>query len=227
MDCDGSREDLLDVLYEEASPDVRSRVDAHLAACSACRDEFGAFGRLRRDLASWSVPEPRRVSGGRAPLARRFVAAAAVLILAVGAAFGLSGSELRYEQGRLFLRVGPPAAAEEGWREALARGESRHREELTALRTRIAQAEGRGPLESGGGFAQLTQMIRDSEDRQGRRLEAGLARVESRTAAQRRYDVARMTAGLSYLEGKTGRHVARTTELMGYLLEASQKRGER
>ena len=30
--------------------------------------------------------------------------------------------------------------------------------------------------------------------------------------------------GLSYLDGKNGQNVARTTELMGYVLEAAQKR---
>ena len=33
-----------------------------------------------------------------------------------------------------------------------------------------------------------------------------------------------MSAGLSYLEGKTGLQDARTTELMGHVLQASQEK---
>jgi hypothetical protein len=33
-----------------------------------------------------------------------------------------------------------------------------------------------------------------------------------------------VSAGFSYLEGRTGLQVARTTELMGHVLQASQKK---
>jgi hypothetical protein len=39
--------------------------------------------------------------------------------------------------------------------------------------------------------------------------------------AQRRVDLARVAAGLSYLDGRHGQQLARTNELMGYVLEAA------
>jgi glycosyltransferase involved in cell wall biosynthesis len=58
----------------------------------------------------------------------------------------------------------------------------------------------------------------------GEALLIGEGGCRERAEAQRRYDLARVSAGLSYLDGKTGQQVARTTELMGYVLQASQKR---
>jgi hypothetical protein len=79
-----------------------------------------------------------------------------------------------------------------------------------------------------GGDAELLErvaaLIRESEARQAQRFNASLRDLGQQSEAQRRYDLARISAGFSYLEGKTGQQVARTTELMGYMLEASQKR---
>ena len=67
-------------------------------------------------------------------------------------------------------------------------------------------------------------MLRESENREEARVAKTLARLDQKQDAQRRYDMARIAAGLSYLDGKNGQHVARTTELMGYVLEAAQQR---
>ena len=67
-------------------------------------------------------------------------------------------------------------------------------------------------------------MIRQSEARQDVRVMARLAALSERAETQRRYDLARVSAGLSYLEGKTGQDMVRTTELMGQVLQASQKK---
>src|SRR5206468_3453117 len=58
----------------------------------------------------------------------------------------------------------------------------------------------------------------------GAGLDTTLARFDRKEEAQRRYDLARVAAGLSYLDGKNGQHVARTTELMGYVLDAAHPR---
>ena len=73
-------------------------------------------------------------------------------------------------------------------------------------------------------FVRVQDLIRQSELRQAAALNASLSDFSERTDAQRRYDLARVSAGLSYLDGKTGQTVARTTELMGYVLQASQKK---
>jgi hypothetical protein len=67
-------------------------------------------------------------------------------------------------------------------------------------------------------------MVRQSEARQDARFSARLAAFGEEAETQRRYDLARVSAGLSYLEGKTGQDVVRTTELMGYVLQASQQK---
>jgi uncharacterized protein (DUF2336 family) len=48
-----------------------------------------------------------------------------------------------------------------------------------------------------------------------------LADWHERSETQRRYDLARVAASLSYMEGQNGQHMARTTELVGYMLDAS------
>jgi hypothetical protein len=70
----------------------------------------------------------------------------------------------------------------------------------------------------------VRQMIQESETRQIVLMNAALAEQGQRAEIQRRYDLAQISAGLTYLEGKSGKQAARTTELMGQLLQASQKR---
>ena len=56
MDCESVREDLMDVLYGEASPAAAARVAEHVAACPSCRDEQQGLRRTRRDLQEWRLP---------------------------------------------------------------------------------------------------------------------------------------------------------------------------
>lgn len=231
MDCSGLRNDLLDVLYDEASPETRRRVDAHVAACPSCRDELAGLRAVRSDLQGWKTPEMRPSRPYR-PSFRppQLLAAAAALLLATGVAFGIAGSELRYEEGRWSFRLGR-GTSEMALHKALEAQEARHRQELTELRAllpseaalRPAAADDRDePL-----LRRVAGMIRDSEERQSRRVEASLAGLADKAESRRRYDLARIGAGLAYLDGKNGQHLSRTTELMGYVLEASQKRGEK
>jgi hypothetical protein len=72
--------------------------------------------------------------------------------------------------------------------------------------------------------ARVEERLRASETRQFERLDLRLASWNEKAEAQRRLDLARVAAGLSYLDGRHGQQLARTNELMGYVLEASQKR---
>jgi hypothetical protein len=219
MECHVLRDELIETLYGEASPESVARLDEHLLVCGACRQELEALRGLRRDLQRWEAPatvrtrQPRR-RGALAPV----LAAAAALILAVGGALALAGSELRYEQGRITLRLGRGATEVE---RLLAEQELRHRSEIQALRTTLGEVQGRDGRSL---LHQMEQLVRESEARQTLLLNASLASIEARSDAQRRYDLARVSAGLSYLDGKTGEQVARTTELMGYVLQASQQK---
>ena len=93
--------------------------------------------------------------------------------------------------------------------------------EVAALQAAVpAGAPGDGRLL----LARVEQMIRESEARQAQQMQTSLARLDQRTEAQRRYDLARVAASLAYLDGRNGQQVARTTELMGYVLEASHNK---
>jgi hypothetical protein len=121
---------------------------------------------------------------------------------------------------RLGRQAGPPTAL-------LAEQEARHRRELAALEARLAPGAARraaAETDHDALLARVAEMIRESETRQSRLLDTSLSDLGQKSEARRRYDLARISAGFSYLEGKTGQQVARTTELMGYVLEASQKR---
>jgi hypothetical protein len=217
MDCTSLREPLLEVLYGEAEPATARQVEEHLAGCAACREELTALKRLRLHLASWEIP---RSLGpiARPPLRRwpRALAVAAGLLFGLATGLALRGAELRYEAGRVSLRLG---ANDSDLRQALAGLEARQQREMAALRTSLAS-----PSQPDAALlAKVEDLIRDSEARQTVLLSASLTDQSERALAQRRLDLARMSAGLSYLEGRTGQQVARATELVGYVLQASQQ----
>lgn len=217
MECKVLRDESMDVLYGEADPETIRRVEEHHLVCASCREEMAALRRLREDLRAWKAPEAPRAVAVR-PRAHRFLAAAAVMVLALGGALGLSGSEVRFEDGRFAFRLG---RADREVERRLAEQEARHREQIESLKVSVASAS---TLDEKELLRRVEDMIRASEERQVTAVRTSLADVRERSEAQRRYDLARVAAGLSYLDGKTGQHVARTTELMGYVLEASQKR---
>lgn len=220
MECAVVRGEMMEALYREASAEASRRVDQHVAVCAACREERAALRRVRRDLGAWKLPELTRSRGATAsrPRFQAPLAAAAGLVLALSAGFAFSGSELRLEEGRFALRLGRGADALGELRAA----ELRHRRQLDELRAAIVPVA----APAGGGDAAVLErvqaLLRESEERQAQRLDAQLRELSTRTQAQRRYDLARVSAGLSYLDGKTGQHVARTTELMGYVLQAAE-----
>ena len=231
MDCSILRDDLLDVLYGEATGETHRRVDAHAAGCRSCREELAGFQQVRSDLQGWKAPEMRpflpRRPVSRTPL---LLAAAAALLVVTGAVFGAAGSELRYEEGRWSFRLGR-ARSEAVIQAALEAQEARHRQDLAELRALLAPKPAlptaAAPEADERLLRRVAEMIRDSEQRQAQRVEASLAGLADQAENRRRYDLARIGAGLAYLDGKNGQHLSRTTELMGYVLEASQKRGEK
>lgn len=220
MQCSRVRDEVLaaekmDVLYGEADAAVRGRVASHLGECPACREEMGGLRQLRRHLGAWTL-DARRV--GSAASARRAVPwwllAAASLVLGVGMAVALVG------QASLRREI-------EGHR---ARAEERdrvQREEIAALRAELLRRPGEGAPAAllASVDERLEARVRQSEQRQDRRLHASLAEWSARTDAQRRVDMARIAAGLSYLDGRHGQQLARTNELMGYVLETAAEKG--
>lgn len=227
MSCELEPETLIEALYGEASPATLERVRQHVAVCAACRDEWQALAGLRRQLGTWKLPAtpapPRLGFATRAQLWR--LAAAAGLLLALFAGLGLSGARLGYGPEGVALSFGP---REVELRRLLQEQEQRHQQTLAALEARLARqlpARAEAPAEvEPATLAPVRRLIEDSERRQARRVELALSEQRERLELQRRYDLARISAGLSYLDGKNGQNMARTSELMGYLLQASDQR---
>jgi hypothetical protein len=210
MQCEDIRDDVLDVLYGEASAETERRVAEHQAGCRMCREEMAALRRVRRDLRAWRMPLGLGAAVSRRVWPVRRLAAAAAVLLALGT-LGLS---------RPVQRTALAFAAPET-RRLMAEQEDRHRRELASLRSdleRAAEARERALL------TRVEAMVRDSEARQSVVLQARLGEFSQSVEAQRQYDLAQVSAGLTYLDGKSGLQAARTAELMGHLLLASQKK---
>jgi hypothetical protein len=144
----------------------------------------------------------------------RWLAAAAILFVGFGATLGVAG----YASLRRAL------VAQEARAAAIER---QHREVSSALaasleRHPVSPLDSAAPL--AGLDARIDERLRASEARQGQRLDTRLADWEERVDAQRRVDMARVAASLSYLDGRHGRQLERTNELMGYVLEASARK---
>jgi hypothetical protein len=212
MGCEEFRDGMLDVLYGEAGGDAEA-FDAHQRGCAECREELGALRRLRRDLGTWTVPAGAGVPAARAGASWLAIAATAVVALAAG--LPLAGSDVRVDRGGVTVRIGRP---EGDVMAALREQDARHRAELGALAARVDAAAQGTDMEA------VRRLIRESEARQAVLFDAGLRGFAERTDAQRREDLAQVSAGLDYLEGRTGLQVARTTELMGHVLQASQRK---
>jgi hypothetical protein len=204
MECTIVRDEMLDVLYGAADRATVRRVEEHCGVCDACREELAAFRGVRSRMSAWKLPPTRRVAWPRRPGSRLAwnLAAAAAVILVVGAALGAVGAGYRYER-------------------RLAEQAARHERDIQTVRASVVPAP---QADQEAILRKVEELIQASEVREAARLNASLAAFGERAAAQRRYDLARVSAGLSYLEGKNGQAVARTTELMGYMLQASQKR---
>jgi len=220
MDCEAFRDDMLDVLYGEGGEAAARRFGAHQAACADCRREMAQLRAVRSDLAHWRLPEnlgapPARIQARRPPIG---LAAAAGLLLALGASLALSGAEVRYDAAGFSLRVGRGAGETRALLEAQ---EKRHREEIEALRAQVAAVK---PPDRAALMSAVADMIRDSETRHDAAVQASLRDLRERSEAQRQYDLARVSAGMAYLDGKAGLQAARTTELVGHLLQVSQQK---
>ena len=224
MQCSRTRDEELagqkmDVLYGEADAETRAAVEAHLAECAACRQEMESFGQVRRSLGAWTREEGGQPLVVRPP--RRlpaWLAAAAGLVLGLGAggAFAsLGDASLRSELAALETRT---VEREQGYRDEVARLRA-------ALDARTPKSPDDALLERVD--SRVDAALRESQRAQDRRLEATFAEWSGQMEAQRRVDMARVAAGLSYLDGQHGQQVARTNELMSYVLDTTTQGGSR
>jgi hypothetical protein len=223
MDCEGFREHVLDVLYEEADPEAVRLVSVHAGSCPECREELRGLREVRGRLHAWAVPPMRRAAVRRVGPPRYFWALTAAASLLVAAGGALSGVSATYSRGPVAVRLGrserPTTVA------TMPTAPARIQVARLAPATEPAvPAVCPAPLDREAILRDMAEMIRQSEGRQSLALRAGMTRVEERAAIQRRYDLARISAGLSYLDGRAGQQMVRTTELMGQVLQASHRR---
>jgi hypothetical protein len=236
MECERYRDHMLDVLYGEADTETARLVEEHQSACEACRGEMMAFRHVRRDLKAWTLPAlaPHRSAPStfRAP---RVLAMAAGLVMAAGAALGLSGSELSYQNGQITFRLGRgPAASPDvaallaAQEERHAAQEERHQREIQALKEAlgaaptVATASLRPARDAGD--ASFQRMIQESEARQAGLLNASLTDFEERLADQRSRDLKTFRTFMAYVDGRANLKMAENASLVAQVLPASQPR---
>ena len=241
-------ERLVGLLYEELEAADRDQIERHLASCESCRREIDELRGVRRQLQAWSPPSDgidlAVVPARELRWARRWapavgLAAAAVLVLAVGAA--VANVEVRVGPGEVVIRTGwfgsepepaptPVAAAvDEPWRAEVAAVERRLRaaleaEQRAALRAAPAPDVGARPVSGAALDRRVRSLIAESEGKQQRELALRMAQLTRELAAQRRSDLVRIERGLGQLEGTAGAEAAQQRELLNYLVRVSQRR---
>jgi hypothetical protein len=204
--------DKLDVLYGEADVSARERVREHLEACPACRDELQALRAVRRDLSAWRLPQRRPAGAARGFVVPRWLAAAALFLLAFAGTLGASG----------YLSLRRALVEQQARADAL---ELRQREAQQALQSALGRAPGVGSDAVLARLdARIDERLRTSRSEEQQRFERQLADWQQRADVRRRADMAQVAASLSYLDGRHGAQLARTNELLGYMLQASDKR---
>jgi anti-sigma factor RsiW len=121
MSCSEAQPKLALLLYGELSPAERSKLEAHLATCSACRREFDALAVVRQGLGMLPAPEIRvdivRVYEQAALQQQRrlrrwrraAIAVSGIAALVAVVAFGLR-FEAHVESHQFVLRWGTPPA---------------------------------------------------------------------------------------------------------------------
>ena len=216
MTCESFREDLVSVLYEdETDAATQQRFRIHADECASCRRELEALRGVRASLGAWRLPvSPSRIvmRHWQPPRWAWTLAAAASLVLALGASLRLSGAQVRFDAGPLSFAVGQDPRDLE---QLIAEYDARHRAELSELATGLQPAVGEPQV-----LRRVQQMIRTSESRQLEMLDAAWEDFTVRSEAQRRLDLARVSAGLTYLDRRTGEHA----ELIGYVLDSTRER---
>ena len=214
--CD-SKELLVAFLYDELDPSAKRTFEAHVASCAECRDEIAELRATRGQIALWTPPEPdlgfRLIRGAAAPPPPpRFriapawgLAAAALLVLAVGAA--IANLEVRYDAAGLSVRTGwrhvvdAPSAAQQNAAGGVANVDWKAQAEVLDRRLRdLERAVGARPPSavqnasatdlSDAEVQRVREIVGQSETRQQRMLTGRLAELTHTFDTQRRVDLA-------------------------------------
>lgn len=176
------REKLIGYLYDEVDDAERRNVDAHLATCETCREELRAFRDVRHDLLAWDVPEHESVwtpfvTTRTQPVWRQMpawaMAAAAMLVFAIGGAGGFAGRALAARSTAPVQIAAAPVNPD-----AATVVPAASLEDLRALQTRLNELERAASVRAvsttpvsmsasanAAMLSRVEQLIRDSEGR--------------------------------------------------------------
>jgi hypothetical protein len=241
--CD-SKELLVGYLYDEIEPSAKRAFAQHLATCLDCREELAELGATRAQIALWTPPDAdlgfRIVRGSEAPARSWFrvspawgLAAAAVLLLAVGAA--IANVDVRYGSDGLVVRTGwnhSPDAAQQSianvtpvdWKTQADQLDRRLRD----LERTISSRPQSSPVQNASADLtddQVLQRVREivgqSETRQQRAFAARLTELTSELDARRRLDLATIDQGLMRLQTTSVAADRRNRESLSRLLQVT------
>jgi hypothetical protein len=244
------KEQLVAFIYDELEGSEGRGFEAHLRSCAECRAELADLRGTRGMLTSWAPPEPdfgfRIVRGAAAPPPPRFriapawaLAAAAVLVMAIGAA--IANVELRYDSEGLLLRTGwnrqpAPVVAATGsetpsltpaalarWSDQVNLLDRRMRELESTVARKSAAVQASGPRMSDADWRRVSDMVGQSETRQTRELALRIRQVLQDVDARRRTDLVAIQQGFGQLQGATAMEAAQHRDVMNYLKLVSQK----
>ena len=251
--CD-DKEMLVAYLYGEMDADGHREVERHMRSCATCAQELEGLRAVRRDLETWQPPEAdlgfaivqkpaatvlrpaRWASLDAVPAWAR--AAAAVLILAIGAA--VANVQVRYDTNGLMVTTGwmavpapapttlhTPAVPAEDWRPALIALERDLRDELSSMRrveTPTPVAVRTTPSNDGDSAAVLRRvqaMLDESEQRQRQELALRLTQHRREIDMTRQADWIRIGRSFESLQGRTFKTEAGQQEMMNLFRRVS------
>jgi len=248
LSCEALRDDIVALLYDDGDAGERSRARDHLAQCVPCRVEYADLKGVRKALGGWNLPTAAPLPQSRPPV-RWFqtgLAAAAGLILGIGLALAgrntLSPTGTQSAEGtapRTSLNASASQfVSSEKLQEALSLQESRHQAEIADLRrslTLVSESAAGSSVSPPGtqragiplSPASIERLLKASEERQARMIEARLSGLRTESELQRQYDMAQIAAGLAYIDSRTGADAARTSELMKNLVRVTAKPQDR
>ena len=241
-----NKELLVAFLYDEIDQSDRRTFERHLASCAECRDELADLGAARAQIASWTPPDAdlgfQIIRKSEKPSRWRFgfspawgLAAAAVLLLAIGAA--IANLNIRYGTDGLVVRTGwnhptDTAAAANvtpvDWKTQVDQFDQRLRDLERAMALHPQSSPVQNASASDLSDAELLQRVRDivgqSETRQQREFAARLSDLTREFDAQRQLDLVAIDQGMTRLQNTSasGAEVKQIREVMNrYVRQAA------
>lgn len=244
--CD--KDALVAYLYNEGNAPERRKFENHLRECAACAAEVAALSGVRTELSVWAPPDAELgftvVQKSATPKPADVLrpaqwwntvpvwaqAAAAVLVLAVGAA--IANVQIKSGPDGFVVSTGwispnavpaaaPPAIAaapaDDQWKTALIALEQQLREEIRATReTGTARAASRSEVDDAT-VRRVSELLEASETRQKRELALRVTQLTRDMDIQRRADLLRIEQGI----GHTGVEIAKQRQMLNYVIRAS------